>query len=89
MEICNQEEVQIRPRQISGKQLGGSVIAGEESLEAALREVKEEIGVELKTENGGLLRRIRFDTKHPWIGDIFIILNRTLILMKLFLSKEK
>lgn len=51
--------------------VGGSFIAGEESLEAALREVKEEIGVELKTENGGLLRRIRFDTKHPWIGDIY------------------
>ncbi|WP_461614735.1 NUDIX hydrolase [Clostridium sp. Marseille-QA1073] len=51
--------------------VGGSVIAGEESLEAALREVKEELGIELKTRNGGLLRRIRFDTKNPWIADIY------------------
>lgn len=51
--------------------VGGSVIAGEESLEAALREVKEEVGLDLKTENGRLLRRIRFDTKKPWIADIY------------------
>ncbi len=51
--------------------VGGSVIAGEESLEAALREVEEELGIELKAENGGLLRRVRFDTEHPWIADIY------------------
>ncbi len=33
---------------------GGSAIAGEESISAALREAKEELGIELATENGHL-----------------------------------
>ncbi len=35
--------------------VGGSVVAGEDSLEGALREVKEEIGIELPPENGRIL----------------------------------
>ncbi len=35
--------------------VGGSVTAGEDSLTGALREVKEEVGVELRPENGAML----------------------------------
>ncbi|PMC33898.1 DNA mismatch repair protein MutT [Bacillus sp. UMB0899] len=38
---------------------GGSILAGEESLEGALREVKEEIGIDLIKLNGKLVRSER------------------------------
>lgn len=40
---------------------GGSVLAGETTLQAALREVKEELGIDLKPDNGRpLCRGVRF-----------------------------
>jgi len=38
---------------------GGSAVAGESSFEAALREVKEEIGIDLSPTNGTFLFRIK------------------------------
>ena len=38
--------------------VGGAVTAGESSLEAAVREVKEEVGVELDPEKGVLVRSV-------------------------------
>lgn len=35
--------------------VGGAVMKGETSIHAAFREVKEEVGIELKPENGGLV----------------------------------
>lgn len=60
-----------KPQGNKWETVGGSVIAGEESLEGALREVEEELGISLKVENGGLVRRVRFDTEHPWMADIY------------------
>lgn len=37
---------------------GGSVLAGESSLEGAIREAKEEVGVELKPEQGRLISSV-------------------------------
>lgn len=41
--------------------VGGSVITGESSLQGALREVKEEIGIDLCEQNGRLLKSERRD----------------------------
>ncbi|MBQ8200266.1 MAG: NUDIX domain-containing protein [Clostridia bacterium] len=51
--------------------VGGSVTAGEDSLEGALREAKEEVGVELEPQNGFLLsstvRHQYQDIKDDWL----------------------
>ena len=41
----------------------GSAIAGESSLDAALREVKEELGIELDPENGRIIKTFRSDIR--------------------------
>jgi isopentenyldiphosphate isomerase len=48
---------------------GGSILAGEDSLNGALREVWEEIGIKLKGENGKLIDSI---TRKDDIKDIFL-----------------
>lgn len=39
---------------------GGNAVAGDDSLTTAIKEVKEELGVVLKPENGSLLRQCKF-----------------------------
>lgn len=55
---------------------GGSVIAGETSLQGALREVKEEVGVDLEEENGRVVfskvRKIVGGDKHNDILDVWL-----------------
>lgn len=48
---------------------GGSALAGENSLEAALREVKEEIGIDLSSCNGKLMKsdRRQNDFRDVWL----------------------
>jgi len=46
--------------------VGGSVTAGEDSLTGALREVKEEVGIDLSSESGRLI----FSELRPQYGDI-------------------
>jgi 8-oxo-dGTP diphosphatase len=46
-----------KPRPNMWETTGGSAIAGEESLDAAIREVKEEVGVELTAASGKRIRR--------------------------------
>ncbi|UOQ87170.1 NUDIX hydrolase [Gracilibacillus salinarum] len=48
---------------------GGSILAGENSLEGALREVKEEIGVPLSKKNGKLVKSTRRDGFHDFKDD--------------------
>ena len=51
--------------------VGGSVLRGETSLHAALREVKEEVGIDLAPESGGLVQtRIRDTVDGRRINDI-------------------
>ena len=56
--------------------VGGSVLAGEDSLTAALREVKEEIGLDLLPESGRLLftkvRSIINEKQYNDIADIWL-----------------
>jgi len=54
---------------------GGAVIAGESSLQGALREVKEELGISLKIEKGIFIKRIKFDSNNSWFGDIWLFNN--------------
>lgn len=51
---------------------GGSAVAGEDSLTAVLREVKEEIGIELDRSEGKLLKRIKVEASGSWFGDIYL-----------------
>lgn len=48
---------------------GGSALAGENSLEAALREVKEEIGIDLSSANGKLVKSER---RHHNFRDVWL-----------------
>lgn len=51
---------------------GGNAVAGDDSLTTALKEVKEELGVDLKPENGSLLRRVRFQADEYRQGGEFV-----------------
>lgn len=52
---------------------GGAAIAGEDSLTAALREVREELGVDLDAGNGRLYRTLqRHDRECPSFLDIWV-----------------
>ena len=54
--------------------VGGSVIKGEGSLEGALREAKEEVGLDLQPENGKILFRKVRDVIDGWhFGDILYV----------------
>ena len=44
---------------------GGVVMSGEDSLSAALREVREELGIELSAENGRIVKRYTY----PHVSD--------------------
>lgn len=49
----------------------GSVIAGEDSLSGAIREVREELGIALEPQNGYLLRRYKHDD-FPYLVDVWL-----------------
>lgn len=51
--------------------VGGSVIAGEDSLTGALREVEEEVGLTLESEDLDLLERRFFNEGHAFILDVY------------------
>lgn len=50
----------------------GSAIAGESSIQTAVREVKEEIGIELNPKEGVFIKRLKFDTEKSWFGDVWL-----------------
>jgi isopentenyldiphosphate isomerase len=58
---------------------GGSIIAGEDSITGALREVEEEIGIKLKKENGKLIysRKREMDFKDTYLFKENININKT------------
>lgn len=52
---------------------GGSAIVGEESMQAILREVKEELGITLNKENGKkIMRLLHPNAKSPYISDVWL-----------------
>lgn len=68
---------------------GGSVLAGENSEEAAIREVKEELGLDLKPGSGSLLfRGIRFfddcnDFVDVWLFELpYKVIDKNMVLQK-------
>jgi len=59
---------------------GGSVLAGETSLQGALREVKEEVGIILDSKSGYLFksfRREKFTWANPGFLDVWVFTNNT------------
>lgn len=51
---------------------GGSILAGETSLEGVLREVKEELGLEFKAEDAIYLKEVRRDRLPPDFKDLWL-----------------
>lgn len=51
---------------------GGAAIAGEDSLSAITREVKEELGIALLRGNGKMVKRIRYETEYSFFADVWI-----------------
>ena len=51
---------------------GGSILAGETSLEGMLREIKEELGLEFKAEEAIYLKEIRRDKIPPDFKDLWL-----------------
>lgn len=68
--------------------VGGAVIAGETSLQGALREVKEELGICLNADEGIFIKRLKFDTNYSWFGDIWLF-NHDVDLSEVVLQKEE
>ena len=58
---------------------GGAIIAGEDSITGALREVEEEIGIKLKKENGKLIysRKREMDFKDVYLFEENIDISKT------------
>lgn len=56
---------------------GGSALVGDSSLDAAIREVKEELGISLTPENGKLLRKVIVSDffRDSWLFDTEIDLS--------------
>jgi 8-oxo-dGTP pyrophosphatase MutT (NUDIX family) len=68
---------------------GGSAVTGDDSLSAALREVKEEIGIDLLPENGNLLFSLkRQNADFPDIVDVWLFKNNTDIKKLIFHPDE-
>lgn len=51
---------------------GGSALAGEDSITAALRESHEELGVKLSPSNGEYLKRLRYEGETSWLCDVWL-----------------
>jgi len=53
---------------------GGCAVAGDDSLSAALRETKEELGLDLDPDKGFLFHRVkrRADDGHNWFEDVWV-----------------
>ena len=51
---------------------GGCAVRGEDSLTATLREVKEELGINLHEQRGKLLTRLKYHSASPYIVDIWL-----------------
>ncbi|WP_155591046.1 NUDIX hydrolase [Lysinibacillus cavernae] len=62
---------------------GGSILAGESSLDGAIREVKEEIGIDLLRSSGKLLKSERRDMFHDfydvWLFDQSFDITETVL----------
>ena len=68
---------------------GGSVLAGEESIDAIIREVKEELGLSIKKEELILLKELRRDEKiSPRFKDLWTI-RKDIEIKDLVLQKEE
>ncbi len=50
----------------------GSALSGETSLEAIIRETKEEVGIDLNPENGRLVKTLRHDPPWPQFADLWL-----------------
>lgn len=78
--IINKENKILIQKRVAQKRLepnvwamtGGSVMAGENSLEAIIRESKEELGIDINTD--GLKKVIKFKTGNVWV-DTYILKN--------------
>ncbi len=51
---------------------GGAAISGDDSLSAVIREVKEELGIDLKTQNGKIIKSVRVECDSSYFADIWL-----------------
>ncbi len=68
--------------------VGGSAIIGETSIQAALREVKEELGIDLNAEEGTFLKRLKIEANNSWFGDIWLF-NTEVNFSEIVLQEEE
>lgn len=69
------QRAQVKSHPLQWEPTGGSVLAGEDSLEGALREVREELGVVLNPARGTLFcsaRREQFTWENPGFLDVWV-----------------
>lgn len=68
--------------------VAGAAITGEDSIHAAVREVKEELGIILDTEKGIFINRLKYDTKISWFADIWLF-NKDIDISDVVYQKEE
>ena len=69
--------------------VGGSVLAGEESLDAIIREIHEEIGLDIKRQELVLFKTLRRDEeKSPRFKDLWV-LKKDILIDDLVLQEEE
>jgi 8-oxo-dGTP diphosphatase len=66
---------------------GGSILAGENSLDGAVREVKEEIGINLSRSNGKLIKSERRDVYNDFY-DVWLF-NQSIDITKTILQEDE
>jgi len=71
-EILISKRAEHKKRGLMWECAGGSILAGETSLEGIIREVKEELGIEFSKKEAIFLKEIRRDKKTPDFKDIWL-----------------
>lgn len=71
-EILISKRAEYKPHGLKWELSGGSIIAGETSIEGIIREIKEELGIKFEEEDGILFKTIRKDNPPADFKDLWL-----------------
>ena len=71
-EILISKRAEYKPHGLKWELNGGSIIAGETSIEGIIREIKEELGIKLEEKDGTLFKTVRKDEPPADFKDLWL-----------------